>query len=50
MTCANYLGYACSCGGECLEMAKVQIGRIRLNHHPVSEWVPVPSGFTSRCI
>jgi len=24
MTCANYLDYACPCGGECLQMAKVE--------------------------
>jgi len=24
MTCSNYLSHACSYGGECLEMAKVE--------------------------
>jgi hypothetical protein len=35
MTCANYLGYACSCGGEWLEMAKVQIRRTDHNQYLV---------------
>jgi hypothetical protein len=43
MTCANYLGYACSCGGECLEMAKVQIKKNHHNRYPGRSGCPCPA-------